>query len=256
MGLYDELRRASAQNGDGLMYSIVTGVVKENYNKDNPGMVKVEMFLGETGKNVTGWVAVMSPYAGEEYGFFTLPEVGSEVVVAFNMGDRNRPVVIGSLWSGKNKLPQDTAVQDNVKKRFITKGKNEISIDDTKDKEKIEIKSAKGRKILVDDEKDSMTLQDKDGKNMVEINTKNSEISLLADKKIVFKIGGKAVLTLESSKATLTSGTIEIKADSKLDLKGQTLNAEGTSSTVSGSSSLQLKSSGTAMLKGAMVKVN
>ena len=258
MGLYDELRRTSGTSGDGVVNGVVTGIVKENYNKDDPGKVKVEMFLGEEGKNVTGWVPVMNAYSGDNFGVFTLPEVGSEVVVAFNMGDRNKPIVIGCLWSGKNKMPTDTAVEGNVKKRFITKGENEILIDDTSDKQKIKIKTKKGRYILLDDENDSMKMQDKDGKNLVVIDSKKSEITIEAEKKITLKVGGTDALTLDGSgkKAVLTSTNVEVKAASKLELKGQTLNAEGTSTTVSGSGSLQLKSSSITQLKGSMVKIN
>jgi len=33
----------------------------------------------------------------------TLPEVGDEVLVAFNHGDQRKPYVIGSLWNGADK---------------------------------------------------------------------------------------------------------------------------------------------------------
>ena len=31
--------------------------------------------------------------------------------MAFQLGDRNRPVVLGSLWSDKNKLPPKAATE-------------------------------------------------------------------------------------------------------------------------------------------------
>ena len=53
MGLYDDLGGVTPGFSDGSISGIVTGTVKENYNKDFPGKVRVELFLGESGKNVT-----------------------------------------------------------------------------------------------------------------------------------------------------------------------------------------------------------
>ena len=144
MGLYDSMRIVP---GIGFPYTIggiVTGTVKENYNKDFPGKVKVELLLGEEGKNVTGWIPVMTTYGGNGYGNLFLPEVDSEVVVAFHMGDRNRPIVIGCLWSDKNQFPPETVKEENPIKTIMTKAGSVITFDDTKDKEMISIKTKKG----------------------------------------------------------------------------------------------------------------
>jgi len=38
-------------------------------------------------------------------GFYALPEVGDEVLVAFENGDIAFPVIVGSFWNGKDKPP-------------------------------------------------------------------------------------------------------------------------------------------------------
>ena len=97
MSLFGEMTGYnSGADADGIINGVVTGTVKENYDKDNPGKVKVELFLGERGLNVTGWIPVMTPYAGNKYGGYALPEVGDEVVVAFLMGDRNSSEACGA----------------------------------------------------------------------------------------------------------------------------------------------------------------
>ena len=258
MGLFDDMQSTSAEYSPDLIGGIVTGTVKENYNKDDPGKIKVELFLGEQGKNVTGWIPVMSPYAGSEFGRYELPEVGSEVVVAFNMGDRNRPVVLGCLWSAKNKLPTETATEKNMVKRFITKGKNELFIDDTQDKQKIEIKTANGKGVVFDEEKDCITVYDKDKKNSINIDSKKGEITVTADKKIVLNVGGSDAGIFDGSgkKITLTTGSVEIKANNDITEKGQNIKVEGTAVSIKGTSSLQAQSSGTTVVKGTLVKIN
>ena len=257
MGLFDEMMLSNVKN-NGLISGIVTGTVKDNYNKDYPGMVKVELFLGEEGKNVTGWVAVMSPYAGANFGFYALPEVGSEVVVAFNMGDRNRPVVIGSLWSGKNKLPKGSATEKNTVKQLITKGGNEIVIDDTQNKQKITLKTKKEKVFILDEDKNTITLSDKGNKNGITIDSAKGQVTVTADKKLVLKVGGSAAVTVDGTgkKITLKSATVALNADNQLDLKGQNVKLSGTAVKVNGSSSLQMSSSGSTQVKGAIVKIN
>lgn len=258
MGLFDEIMSASGSDNNGIINGIVTGIVKDNYDKENPGKIKVELFLGERGKNVTGWVSVMTPYAGTDFGYYSLPEVGSEVVVAFNMGDRNCPIVIGCLWNGKNKLPTDTVTDKNVKKRFITKGKNEILIDDTDNKQVIEIKTAKGKAIIFNEEKDNIIIHDKDNKNSIIVSSKDGTMTLEAEKKIILKAGGEnmAVFDGTGKKVTIDSNNIDVKAGQNLNLKGQSVKVDGTNVAIKGTGSFKAESSGTTQVKGTIVKIN
>lgn len=248
---------ASGSDANGMIGGVVTGTVKENYDKDNPGKIKVELFLGEEGLNVTGWIPVMTPYAGNKYGAFALPEVGDEVVVAFNMGDVNCPIVIGSLWSGKNVHPDTTVTEKNMTKRFYTKGNNEITIDDTADKQKIEIKTAKGKSLVFSEENDNIVLQDKEKKNSVTIDAKGGEVTIKADKKITLDGGGvKITIDGGGKKISLSGGTIEIKADQALNLKGTTAKLQGTNVEIKADASFKSQSSAITEIKGAMVKIN
>ncbi|MBR6101217.1 MAG: hypothetical protein IKP95_02220 [Ruminococcus sp.] len=258
MSLYDDLRGSAEIGSPDIISGIVTGIVKENYNKDQPGKIRVELFLGEDGKNVTGWIPVMAPYGGSSHGSYTLPEVGAEVVVAFNMGDRNRPVVIGCLWSEKNKLPEGAATEKNTLKTFVTKGGSEITMDDTEDKAKITVKTKKGNGFEINEEKESISLFDKENKNSIEINSKEGTVTLSADKKIVLKVGGSEAGLIDGSgkKISFKSTTVELSADKDLTLKGQNTTLEGTQVKVSGSGSLEASSSGTTQIKGTMVKIN
>ena len=123
MSFFGELYDGAGRPGDGQrMFSVTTGKVVKNWDDKHPGMVQVEIFLGEGGKNRTDWVRVAQPYAGKEFGFYFLPEVGDEVVLAFNLGDRDHPIVIGSLWSQLNPVPQDAATEKNEAKTLRTKG--------------------------------------------------------------------------------------------------------------------------------------
>lgn len=257
MSMFDEFLTINAANED-RVFSVTTALVKENWNKDFPGMVKVEMFLGEAGKNVTGWVPVMSMYAGKSFGYYSLPEVGSEVVVAFNMGDRNCPIVIGTLWNDNNALPPETAAEKNLVKRFKTKGGCEVVFNDEDNKQKIEVKTPGGFGFTIEDEAKSITIHDSEGKNGITIDEKNGIVAIKADKKITLSVGGDSVVTLDGGgkSATIKTNNIKLEAAQSLGLKGQNGTLEGSMIKVNAQSSLEISSSGMTQVKGSMVEIN
>jgi uncharacterized protein involved in type VI secretion and phage assembly len=237
---------------------ITTGVVKENWEEKHPGMVKAEVFLGEKGQTLTDWIRVAQPYAGNGYGSYWLPEVGDEVVIAFNMGDINRPYVLGSLWNNKDKIPENTVAEKNHVKRIKTKGGHEIVFEEEKDKERIEIHTPKNLKMTLEDEKQLISIQDESGDNILQIDSKNKTIIIKAKESIKLDAGGKSTLELDGKgdKAVLKAGSIEIEAKQNLKLKGQNFQGEGNSVSLKGNSDFKVESGANLALKGAMTKIN
>jgi uncharacterized protein involved in type VI secretion and phage assembly len=237
---------------------ITTGVVKENWEAKHPGMVRVEVFLGEEGKTLTDWIRVVGPYAGNGYGAYWLPEVGDEVAIAFNMGDVNRPYVIGSLWNNKDKIPDKTATEKNHVKRIRTKGGHEIVFEEEKDKERIEIHTPRNLKMTLEDEKQLISIQDEAGEHILQIDSKNKTITIKAKERIKLDAGGKAVLELDGKgdKAKLSAGSVEIEAKQSLKLKGQNFHGEGNSVDLKGNSGFKVECSSTLVLKGSLTQIN
>lgn len=77
---------------------------------DPDGLNRVEVKLhnlsGPDGQDGTLWARVAVPFAGADRGAFFIPDVGDEVVVTFVNGDPRYPVVIGSLWNGRDAAPE------------------------------------------------------------------------------------------------------------------------------------------------------
>ncbi len=243
------------------IYGITTGVVKSNWDNDeqkHPGMVKVEFFLGEEGRTMTDWVRVAQAYAGNGYGQYWLPEVGDEVILAFNLGDLNKPYIIGSLWNNKDKIPEKTADDKNSVKRIKTKGGHEIIFEEEKGKERLEIHTPGNLKITLEDEKKIIAVQDENGKNMVQIDGKNGKITVTAEKAISFK-AGDTILELDSQgkKATLKAGTISLEAQQELRMKAEvSLKGEGNMLELKSNGPLKVESGSMLALKGSITKIN
>jgi phage baseplate assembly protein gpV len=51
------------------------------------------------------WARVATPMAGQLSGFYCLPKIGDEVLVAFEHGDVNVPYIIGGLWNAFSPPP-------------------------------------------------------------------------------------------------------------------------------------------------------
>lgn len=265
MNLSKLLFREQNMQDCGCIAGITAGVVKENWDEENPGMVKVEMFLGSEGKNVTGLARVMTNYAGDGYGNYWFPETGQKVIVAFLLGERDCPVVLGTLWDKKNLLPENMANEDNTVKSFTTKGGCSLTFNDEKDKENIEITTPGKLSISLKDEDKSICLKDENGENMVRIDCNNGSISLTAKTKIELKIGSDAVISMEENSLKLKSREIIQSSDTKLSLEGQNVGIQAKTNVdisanaqaaFKASAGMKVNSDAMLELKGAMVKIN
>lgn len=257
MSLFGELFEED-DSGVNKMWGVTTGIVLQNWDEKQPGKVKVEMNLGTEGKNVSGWIPVMTPYGGKDYGMYTLPENGAFVIVAFLMGDRNRPVVMGSLWNQKNTIPADTAKDKNTVKRLRTKGGCEVIFQEEEKKEKIIVKTPGALQIQLDDEKKTISIGSGDGSNGLELDTDKGVLSVQAKSKIEFMVNGAPMITLDgnSKKTDIQSDMVCVNAKQSYKLKGQSVTVQGSMVKVKADSSLGLESGAMAQLKGSMVKIN
>lgn len=254
MDFFDELlnveKKASTAPG------LVSGIVLENYNKEYPGMIKVEYGAGEAGKNKSGWIPVASFYSGKDYGSYFLPEIGTEVIISFIMGNWDEPVVIGSLWNKQSPIPADWPNEKNIFKTIKTKGGSQVKFSDEDKKQFIEITTPSGMKISINDEKSNVSISDKDNKNSIVLDAKNGSISLNANKKIELKVNNKAIVTLESDKETVNTGSVDISVKQNFKVNGQSVSIKGSTTEVNSKGSLKINSSGITEIKGSMVKIN
>lgn len=153
--------------------------------------------------------------------------------------------------------PQDSRQDEgekNTVKRIKTKGGHEIIFAEEKDEERLEIHTPKNLKISLEDEQQMIVVQDKDGRNMLEIDGKNGKILVTAENSISFHAaGGRAALELgnqEGGKVTLKAETISLESRQALQIKGAV-----TAALTSGAS-MKIESAGILELKGAMIKMN
>jgi type VI secretion system secreted protein VgrG len=101
---------------NGVLPGIVVGPQGETKHVDEFGRVRVRFpwrnpAFSNNQEGDTGWVRVAQIATGVGTTSMWIPDIGDEVLVAFEHGDPRRPVVIGSLWNGKDLPP--SSLPDN-----------------------------------------------------------------------------------------------------------------------------------------------
>lgn len=89
----------------GVQTATVVGPEGEEIFVDKYGRVKVQFHWDREGKkdaHSSCWLRVAQVWAGKGWGAFFWPRIGHEVVVTFEEGDPDQPLVIGSVYNAEN----------------------------------------------------------------------------------------------------------------------------------------------------------
>ncbi len=100
-------RRTPKPSMQGTQTAIVVGPPGEEIHTDG-SCVKVHFPWDRRGKrdgSDSMWVRVSQPWAGNGWGGSAIPRIGQEVLVAFNQGDPDNPVVVGRVFNGEAANP-------------------------------------------------------------------------------------------------------------------------------------------------------
>jgi uncharacterized protein involved in type VI secretion and phage assembly len=210
-------------------FGVVIAIVTNTQDPDGLGRVKVK-FPWLSDQDESHWARIATPMAGPQRGFYFLPEVDDEVLVAFEHGLAEYPYVLGGLWNGKDKPPENKGGKNNSDVRTIkSRSGHIIRLDDSQNAEKIEIIAKGGKSSIVIDAKantiviksdSDLTLEASNG--TLKLSGKSVEISSTAN---AVKVTSKAAIELIATSELKQSAKLaEIKADAKLTLKGGVVN--------------------------------
>lgn len=200
---------------------VVVAIVTNNKDDQQLGRVKLK-FPWLSNDNETDWSRICTFMAGSQRGSYFLPEVGDEVLVAFENGDFNRPYVIGSIWSNEDKPPPpgNPDGKNNIKKIHSRSG-HEIIFDDSEGGEKVQLfchkkDGAPCHTVLLDDTagSENILIKDKTGTNIIKIDSVNNSVSI--------STGGTFSVTAQSIEINAISN-ISISAGAVTAINGTTM---------------------------------
>lgn len=241
---------SSDHHGDSSRWGGVVPAIVTNNNdtQDDWGHVKVKFpWLDDSAESF--WARLTGPGFGPDRGFYFMPEVNDEVLVAFEQGDFNRPYIVGGLYNGKDKpaVPiAETVSSGKVKTRAIrTRTGHIIRFVDDNPGGSIEIIDAKqNTSMKMDAQGKKITL---DSKGDLDITTVGN-IKLEAKGKIDIK--ATQGLTMQGQTVDMTAqSNANLQANANMTVKGTQLSAQGTASA-------EVKGTASVAITGAIVRIN
>ncbi len=134
----------------GVYPAIVQGLRQPEGERASQVQLRFPWLAG--GEDVAVWARYASPMAGPGSGVWFLPEVGDEVLVAFEAGDLARPYVIGALWNGVDRPPEEVESDAQGSVRSITtRGGIRITVEDVSGGGEVTIETPNGASLRLAD---------------------------------------------------------------------------------------------------------
>ena len=128
--------------------AVVTGPEGEEIYPDKYGRVKVQFHWDREGKrdqNSSCWIRVSQTWAGVEFGGTAIPRVGQEVIVAFEEGDPDRPIIVGRAHNDQNlpiyELPSQKSLSGFLTREVKGHQRNQYIMDDTTGQIQVQLSS-------------------------------------------------------------------------------------------------------------------
>ncbi|MFM2254396.1 MAG: hypothetical protein RJB68_2733, partial [Pseudomonadota bacterium] len=144
----------------GPQTAVVTGPKGREIYTDEYARVKVSFHWNRycpKDENSSCWIRVASPWAGTNFGGIAIPRIGQEVIVDFENGDPDRPIIIGRVYNAMNMPPwalPANMTQSGILTRSSENGgpmnANALRFEDKKGQEEVWLHAEKDQRIEVE----------------------------------------------------------------------------------------------------------
>lgn len=200
-------------------YGVTTGRVVNMIDPMFLGRVQIQLpFIDDL--ELSPFARIATPMSGVLSGVSFLPQIGDEVLVAFEQGDVNVPYIIGSLWNGFAPPPPNIPVPDSpVRTSYM-------------------IRTLTGNQLLLVEEPPMIQL-----------------LSLLAGQSITMTPAGTAVLSATSVTITVNGATVTV-SPAGIQIAGATIALAATTALTLAAPEISITAGGNCTIIGAKVIIN
>lgn len=195
----------------------------DNRDPECLGRVRVQLDLLSPGC-VSPWYPMGGRWTGGGQGLWSLPDIGTQVLVAFPDGDKSHGIVLGCLYDEKH-FPPETSPEKKSDSMLLQTRNHRIEITDDAGKEGISIESAAGKMRCVLDKENGIQIANELGD--IKINCRKLSVSsgnnmeLAGSKKVSFSVDD--AIGASSSKGT------KITCDKDVGIEGKNIKLAGNS---------------------------
>lgn len=189
----ETVRRERLPGGPGgRFYGVHPAQVVDIEDPDGQGRIRLKFpwIPDPEEQSYETWARIATLMAGADRGTWFLPEVGDEVLVAFEHGDVRRPYVLGMLWNGSDAPPEQADASNDVKAIHSRSG-IKIILDDADGAEKLTLETPAGNTIYIEDP-GTIELRDSNGNSV--------------------KLDSSGVTVNASAKVSINASTVEVSA--------------------------------------------
>ncbi|MGB3185593.1 MAG: VgrG-related protein [Ornithinimicrobium sp.] len=232
---------------------VVVGVVTDVNDPESLGRVRLSLpWLSED--FVTDWARTLQLGAGKDRGWMVLPEVGDEVLVAFEQADYRRPYVLGGLHNGVDPPPAAGPV-------LVDSGSGAIN--------RRSMVSRQGHRIDLldqDGQAEGIAMSTGDGKLSMTLDGTGTTITVHSDGTVLIEGSQGVVVDAATSNLELKGGQIAITATQGVSVDGgggnvsvtagAQLSLNGTTAKLEGSANTEVKGGAMCSVSAAMVRIN
>ena len=209
---------------------VVVAQVSDNRDPDGRGRVRLT-FPWLSDDYVTDWVRTVQAGAGGNRGALVVPEVGDEVLVAFEQGSFQRPYVLGGLHNGVDR-PADGDVP------LVDKGSGAVN--------RRSIVSRTGHRLEMVEAANGpqgVKVVTGDGKLTLDLDQKQTRITVRSDGTVT--VEAKNGVTIDAGTGTLKLSGQDIALSARTGVK-----VDG------GVGEINISTSATCVVKGSIVRIN
>jgi phage protein D len=232
---------------------VVIAQVTDANDPAGQGRVKL-MFPWLSDDYVSDWARTVQPGAGKDRGAMVLPEVGDEVLVAFEQQDPQRPYVLGGLFNGidtpSTKGPKliDAGSGAVNRRSFVSRKGHRIDLLDEDGKtEGVATETGDGKLRISLDSVGTQVIVHSDG--TVRVEGKNGVVVDAAASKLELK--GRQIAMTATQGVTMAGGSGPVNIDTNA-----AVSINGTTVRVAAKGAAEFSATGPNVITGAPVKIN
>ncbi|MDJ0642082.1 MAG: phage baseplate assembly protein V [Erythrobacter sp.] len=152
----------------GLWHGVAPAKVVSLTDPDGQGRVQIELPWSPDpdSERYLAWARMATLFAGANRGSWFLPDVGDEVLVAFEQGSPRRPYILGGLWNGQDNPPDAEHSDENNKKVIRSRNGVKVTMDDSSGQEKLQLETPGGQKVNLTDGPGEILVEDSNGNSI------------------------------------------------------------------------------------------